>query len=1402
MKRKLLFAIVALMCSMGTWAGDITSNLPAIGANWDFSYTNVSGSDDTHQGVNITAAEPKGQCADMGTYKFAEVYNGRATGTEFEIYKELSVTNGTYIFQMAAFGRFANMAEDGTTDINGEIFANGATAAVTSGEFVYYTVTTTVTNGTLKVGLRAKSGNRPNWWGYTDYTLVKVDGESDVDLTKLLVNSSFECNSTIGWKLERLSSDTGVKTSTGDYTTAGIDGTYLFNTWWQGVPITQTIANMPNGVYSLTVSLASSDKNADGKLYLLAQDGHSEVITITQGTKGTFNDKSYAFDVSNNSVTVGVVGGNDDGSYNSDGHWWYKADNFRLKFTPRVNLSPESFTSGGSVSANTWYAFTVPSNGWYTITPSAAGTFSYTQDGTQTVDASFSRFYATTTGKYQYLTAGTFYFKTNTAATVTIAATSISPHDDVTGYINDPSFEHVTLNSSNPITSTDLLDWVRTSGADEAFISYKINDRIFDEVDGNNLYNTWGGSPANGFYLNQTLHNLPIGMYQLQCYVASNGDATVRVALGSAYDDIACGTDKTKGHLATVEFYNSSVSDVLINVTSSSWFKADNFKLTYYGITVNEIATAVDFSSATSATSGTWYKFTTGSSSDAYILSSSGDATIKYTTDGSITDLTSISDTWTLTAKQNILLAPSTTYYIKSNATVNLTKTESSVYSSYVSGWTKVTSISDLQDSPEDYFFAIFSANNTGLMLGASSSYTESERLNYKTAGNPLTSVNYLFEIENYDGGFVLKSSSIDKYFKNTSSTPWSYNATESTTSPDCKITATLANGVYTLRAANGGSNNYIGLWNHESNQPGYVDGQHLAGNKSDANKGSFLIYRIAKHNIDFSSRLSNSKGDWVGVGRQKDEEEHSEGVETYDGNEVQFGTGNVLTQTISNLPNGNYEIKFYAFENFAQWGSLEGTVGDGLAQVFANNTVKNIHTINNKGNDEWVSKNLHTLHVFVTDGSLIYGVKNIAEGGNWAACKAVSLTYLDEEVTADLDLTGLILNPSFEDIGAVGATSPHNENAGWIGNGRTLHEKEDWTGTNRIVTTQNGNGYNRKQSITFPYAGTYRLDIYGLTVTNGEFGAKIADEAGSDILASSIQTYNRSLKHYTVGTDGNETSTLNSSGNNWTIEHLYFDIPNNNTTKYIHLHSNYSEPNPLAYIGALKLTYVGQLSALPLSENTSYSSEAGRYNVNLTRSFNTAAWNTLVLPFDMTPAEAESLFGEGITIANYTGTEEVSTGIYRLLFTTENASIKANEPVLIWGATDVNGGTISNREVETGLPILIPQDATYSFVGSYGASTQLATGDYFIGSDNKLYSVGSDLPSMKGTRGFFRPVSGSSDVKAMSFEIDGDATGIMMLDEEVTQIISGDIYNLAGQRVNKMQKGIYIVNGKKVLIK
>jgi hypothetical protein len=93
---------------------------------------------------------------------------------------------------------------------------------------------------------------------------------------------------------------------------------------------------------------------------------------------------------------------------------------------------------------------------------------------------------------------------------------------------------------------------------------------------------------------------------------------------------------------------------------------------------------------------------------------------------------------------------------------------------------------------------------------------------------------------------------------------------------------------------------------------------------------------------------------------------------------------------------------------------------------------------------------------------------------------------------------------------------------------------------------------------------------------------------------------------------------------------------------------------------------------------------------------------------------------------------------------------------------------------------------------------------DTDIEADGTMYV----LAKLDGKAGFYKAESGTiaagkayyqstSGVKAFYFE-GGDATGISDVNVNLNE--DNAIYNIAGQRLQKMQKGINIVNGKKVL--
>ena len=152
----------------------------------------------------------------------------------------------------------------------------------------------------------------------------------------------------------------------------------------------------------------------------------------------------------------------------------------------------------------------------------------------------------------------------------------------------------------------------------------------------------------------------------------------------------------------------------------------------------------------------------------------------------------------------------------------------------------------------------------------------------------------------------------------------------------------------------------------------------------------------------NYSSSMSSATSNWSCVaGKSVGDypKQNPTGVEVYNGNNNDFTAVDILYQTINDLPNGNYEVVLWAWENFAPW-EKSGThpTGDNIAQVFANDAAYGINVVESISasgdNNGFNDGNKYTLNCHVTNGTLTYGVKNIATGGNWAVCRPISLTY------------------------------------------------------------------------------------------------------------------------------------------------------------------------------------------------------------------------------------------------------------------------------------------------------------------------------------------------------------------------------------------------------------------------
>ena len=78
------------------------------------------------------------------------------------------------------------------------------------------------------------------------------------------------------------------------------------------------------------------------------------------------------------------------------------------------------------------------------------------------------------------------------------------------------------------------------------------------------------------------------------------------------------------------------------------------------------------------------------------------------------------------------------------------------------------------------------------------------------------------------------------------------------------------------------------------------------------------------------------------------------------------------------------------------------------------------------------------------------------------------------------------------------------------------------------------------------------------------------------------------------------------------------------------------------------------------------------------------------------------------------------------------------------------------------------------------------------------FYLVNNTKPTMKPFRAYIKPQSTNAK-QFIKVVFDGEATGIKEITSDNTK---AEIFDLSGRRVAKAQKGVYIINGKKVIKK
>ena len=203
-----------------------------------------------------------------------------------------------------------------------------------------------------------------------------------------------------------------------------------------------------------------------------------------------------------------------------------------------------------------------------------------------------------------------------------------------------------------------------------------------------------------------------------------------------------------------------------------------------------------------------------------------------------------------------------------------------------------------------------------------------------------------------------------------------------------------------------------------------------------------------------------------------------------------------------------------------------------------------------------------------------------------------------------------------------------------------------------------------------------------------------------------------------------------------------------------------------------------------------------GTFDVTLNRNF-VEGFNTVVLPFALTTEQVETVFGTEAEIYTYSETSTDENDVTVMFNRSTEEGIAANTPVLVkttaasTGSKTLEGVTLVYNE----NPAVEGQ--FIDFTGVYTAQT-VAEGDYFV-NGNLYKSTGAT--TIKPFRAYLKVKEGVNPANVKLMIGGSTVTGLDSIDA-AAETESEAVYNLLGQRVNKTQKGIYIVNGKKVVVK
>ena len=370
------------------------------------------------------------------------------------------------------------------------------------------------------------------------------------------------------------------------------------------------------------------------------------------------------------------------------------------------------------------------------------------------------------------------------------------------------------------------------------------------------------------------------------------------------------------------------------------------------------------------------------------------------------------------------------------------------------------------------------------------------------------------------------------------------------------------------------------------------------------------------------------------------------------------------------------------------------------------------------------------------------------------------------------------------------------------------------------VVVDQYGNvgkekfcTYTKTTAIVFDF--TANPNAWGITPkrSNGKNGSNVV--AGKELKVSGVMMTATNGSEYGTCLYGTTSVTLNvynggsitfTAPEGYNISEIKFDNSKANFTTKEGNYANgiwvgnahavkFSNNDNKIAIKTATIKLVATFQTLDESKDNTetISNNNGKtIDIKLTRTLIANKWNTFCVPFE---TEIAGTALEGATV------KAVGTIEGNVINLVDATKIEAGVPYLVMPKTnDIKNPTFKNVTISVTTPKKAGNDE-YKFVGTYSPkpiNDQEFGTIWGVTAKGKLAKI-NEGTTMKGLRAYF---VFPTTTAAAKLNFDGETTGINSIETEAT--VNGKVYNLNGQYVgnslNGLKKGIYVVNGKKVI--